>query len=283
MSGILPDGCRLKVHLQMPLICNMDPPCPYCGIYRSLHSDDVPPVTDVRRWFVALDDLSRKRGPLHVACLHGEPFADRDLMRVLGRLSEHNLIDCFSNMIRTADVIRESFGVPENLWVTASFHPHHWADVASFAERVADVRSMGVRCDRVFLVAFPPNIPRLQGWIGELVEIGLTPYVMPFTGELSGARYPEAHTDEEWSLISRYLAERFGEDGFMTSRKGRLCRAGIDIVFVDTDGAVRSCPSGYAHDLGNLLDGTMRTLDAPRPCLAPHCQCPDLWRLIISD
>jgi MoaA/NifB/PqqE/SkfB family radical SAM enzyme len=91
--------------------------------------------------------------------------------------------------------------------------------------------------------------------------------------------YPESYTEEQWAVVRRYLFDRFGENDFLISREGTLCRAGMDVIFVEPDGTAVSCPGTRTYNLGNLLNGTLRTLDGPRPCLSAICQCPDLWQL----
>jgi len=66
------------------------------------------------------------------------------------------------------------------------------------------------------------------------------------------------------------------EANLAPSYRGRRCWTGVDYFTVDKDGTAWSCRTAKRHKtgrLGNLYDGTVRLLDAPRACPWEICPC----------
>ncbi len=66
------------------------------------------------------------------------------------------------------------------------------------------------------------------------------------------------------------------EANLAPSYRGRTCWSGVDYFTVDKDGDAWSCRTAKRHGaghLGNVYAGTLRRLEAPRPCPWEICPC----------
>lgn len=277
------EDIRLTVYFQIPSICNMRPPCHYCGTLSDrVEIPSLPcPSQD---WWRAVSDLETSHGPMRLCFAFGEPYADIDLVRMLGVLTERNIVDTMTNMLVTRQCIEQYFIDPRNACLGATFHPHAWPSIDDFISEVGATMDLGVRSVSVFILGHPSHIPHLDHWRGKIADqLGLTSYVTPFLGMHEGRHYPSDYTEEELAKIKGMLIECYGvAEEVFSGTKGSLCRCGMDFIYVRWNGDVTSCPEWTSYPLGNLYQGTLEFLAEPMPCRSQRCTSPDMLRFRVD-
>lgn len=126
---------------------------------------------------------------------------------------------------------------------------------------------------KLMLLGYPPLIPNLDNYYSIFREFNFS--VLPFWGTYNGKNYPMDYTEEEQSIINRYVAQRENESFKTVPSKvtGRICRAGQVYAHIEPDGRVLRCGSGGEQIHQNFYDGDFRLLDKPSPCYAEYCRC----------
>lgn len=276
-----PSKTTYKLFLQVPNSCNMSPRCPYCWVSKEFSASVDGLSHSADRWLNGLHAAVGLYDVSHVAVMLGEPFSNPGTIRIMGDLSSRCWIDCVSNLMNVENAVRRRFSRPESLLLTASYHPHHWASIDDFTATITSIRRLGVVVGRAFIVGYPPNIPSIGGWKDELEKHDLVVHTTPFFGEVGGLMYPESYTDGERREVCQSMRDNFGQDDLMASFKGRLCSAGTEVAYVDSDGDARWCGQPGSPLLGNILrDEMWEKPIAPIICPMDRCGCPDLWKFV---
>lgn len=277
------DDCKLRAHVQLPMLCNMEPPCPYCGTREDwggkMHRLN---FDEGQRWYSALHDFSEEFGPVYHTVLWGEPTADDVLLKIFGKLTTRLHVEFVSNIVRDPAEWVVAIEDLESFSIVASYHPHYWGTTDRFLRRVDLLRGLGVSVDMVFVLAYPPNFDHCISARDELAAAGLTVALMPFGGEIGGMTYPRDYSGKMWSDLSEDLERMWGRSDLIRGTDERptgiICRTGIDYVWIGQNGDVYSC---YVHDramrLGNIFERNVRLLSRPMPCRAERCSCPDMY------
>lgn len=281
-----PEDCRLRATWAGPSTCNMTPPCPYCAV---AWSRALRPLGHARTPEVVLQALLRlavERGPLYLSVCYGEPLVDDEAAGLLGTLARYSKLDLVSNLTFPLERLRY---LPRNGNVAfcASFHPHYWGGTADFIAKRQAVQEAGFVVGVTEVVAYPPVLARLPGWLAELQAAGVPCGVLPFAGQYEGRQYPAAYTEAEWAEVLGGLAGFYAPEHQDLARgaspAGCRCACGHLYVWVDWDGTVRRCAAPNMPALGNLYDGTARLTAGPTPCTGTVCPCPDLWQFIVEE
>lgn len=278
-----PESCKLRAHIQLPMLCNMDPPCPYCGtrtvwggFQHGLSLDEG------QRWHSALSDFSEKFGPVYYTVLWGEPTADDTLITIFGRRTRDSFVEFVSNVIRPPSEWVRKIDDLQSFGIVASYHPHHWATTDQFCDRLDEMRDLGISVSMVFIVAYPPNFHQAVRHRDEIAQRGWSVALMPYGGDLSGCNYPRDYEGQMWSTLAMDLQRVWGRSdlirGTDSSPRGVRCRVGMDYVWIDSAGDAMSCyAEASAVKLGNVFERNVSLLTRPTVCRSPHCRCPDMY------
>lgn len=192
----------------------------------------------------------------------GEALVRRWYRAALARLTKLPAVrvaGAQTNLSGPLDFLRDARAEKLSLWCT--FHPE-WTDRERFVSRVREVRAAGARAS-VGLVGFRRFLPLARALRAELPEDVYLWINIPKSSEV----LDEAEMDalEAIDPLVRVNASRHPS-------RGRACLAGETSISVDGEGTVRRCHFVTAP-LGNLYEGELEAMLAPRTCPAPTCGC----------
>jgi len=252
--------------------CNYD--CTYC-IQSRRHRRGRPTPAQVEQ---ALRFFGTLPGTWEIKCSGGEAFAHRLFLdRVVPGLVERtphriSVLTNFSasrrDLMTFARLTRDRLSV-----FSASLHLEHTS-----AEAFADKASWFV--DQLYPdVRFVVNQVVLPGREAEALRCrrvveshGLRWFAQLYKVNGGVARYPDPEALH--SVIGEDPGPRVAN--VAPSYKGRACWAGAAYFAVDRHGDAWSCRTAKRHGaghLGNVLEGTVRLHDGPRPCPWDICPC----------
>lgn len=267
----------MRCHINLPMSCNMRPPCPGCGTLRDRISKGTRWLSydEGAEWFSAIRDLTESVGPLEITALWGEPFADPIFTSFLSRQSWiGNTVEIISNMID----VEQLYKFDEMPTIIGSWHPHHWS-LEDFMGQVGHARNIGATVSQIFLLAYPEQFEEIVVARDELLEMGESPAIMPFGGIVGGVDYPSGYQSDMWSVICEDLDRVWGGHELIVStegHEGRPCRVGHDYFCISSDGTVSACYMGGPR-LGNVFDRDVVLEPGPICCPFDRCPCPDMW------
>ena len=275
---------NLRLTLQFPAGCNMDPACPYCANRSERDEKSASFVGSINDWLESLRWLEVSHGPLHITSCYGEPLSDIGCVRLFADLSRSNLFDLVTNLVAPLEVI-DILPKNGNARLATSFHPHFWQDIHAFLAKRQAVRDMGIHCGITLIVAYPPYLNKLDGWKRAVEAVGGTVEILPFYGTFRGKSYPQDYTDVERLVVlgeqNKFYNRR--DASIVRYTRGVPCWAGCKYIYVHWNGDIHTCPSPFSPRIGNLLERNVRMEVGPTPCEADYCGCSDLWRYIVED
>ncbi len=222
-----------------------------------------------RRW-LAMKELY---GRCYLVVNGGEPFTYPEFDNIILRVSrDHWPINITTNLSRDLSSFT-SAADPRKISLSVSFHPEYH-DIEEFIPALSRLRDKGFQgCNNI--VAYPPLLEKLPGWLKSFEEAGHPLKINPFIGEYGGRGYPESFSPEEKKVMGM-------DEGWAgrKKRRSRGCAAGCCSALILPDGSVTRC--GQAGDraiFGNFFDADFRLLPAPAPCEDEFCPCEE-WRTI---
>lgn len=173
-----------------------------------------------------------------------------------------------------------------------SFHPE-FMTLESFLSHIRYLREQGCPVFATMVVT-PQLINQLTKIAGEfkkhdihfhpLLLLGpywgaLPKWIKKFCDTLSWEMninvYPKAYRRRGLQLIrDQYCSDLEFKYQNGEKTKGKLCYAGVDMVNIFMDGAVRRCFTAKMGTLEDLMAGRISLLKEPLPCPTNRCQCP---------
>lgn len=254
------------VSWNMNTTCNYR--CTYCT--QRFVDDRGQWARDLPRFLAAFRALP---GDWEIKLSGGEPFRHPGFLDAVGELAEGGLrvsvvtnlsADC-DELSAFADLTRGRPGL-----ISASLHLEH-VDPAEFCGKVAWLVAHHGGDVCVTCVATRGNLSRLQALRDEFDAAGIAFKVQPEKQDREVIDY----TEEERALLYR-LGGHNATGTIAPDLSGRACWSGARYLIVDHRGEAYRCyPSRRRRTerLGNLLDGTLRLRDGPRPCAYAYCNC----------
>jgi MoaA/NifB/PqqE/SkfB family radical SAM enzyme len=262
----------------LAFLCNYR--CPYCFLEWSEpalgHLHDGVTAGD---WNAFWDRVADRYGQFHIHIAGGEPFSYPGFPELARRVAARHVLSVNTNLSWDLATIDGKIA-PARLQITASFHPHY-ADAAAFLKKLQSFRDAGYRA-AVTTVAYPPFFEKLAAWRDLFRGAGIDFVTQPFQGGHGGKAYPKDYTAEERKFL-------YGESKFMPgegmahalrdkSPLGRPCAAGQRRFRAVANGKIFRCvPSVKLREteIGHIKDPALELFDAPKPCPAAVCYCPE--------
>ena len=275
---------NMRVGWQAPATCNMQPLCPGCCT-ETIREGKPPigcdPEALLQGWFW----LEKKYGPLCVSVAMGEPFADAQVIEIIGHLARRNRVEVSTNLLTPVEDLAR---LPrnDNVGIATSFHPHAWDDVDDFIAKRKAVEATGLRVGWASIYGYPPDLPHLEEWQARMRAEGITCLLQPFSGWWQYKHYPESYTPEEWAIFEHDAQTLYGEHAIDYAHaqgpgKGTPCYTGTRrYCFVSHSSDIWRCYMGDAEPIGNLCRRKLRLVEGPTPCPSEACSCPDMWGLV---
>ncbi len=270
------------------LTCNFR--CSYCFIDPRDLGSKVRRAGTPQQW---RDGFARtgKTWLLHLT--GGEPLVHPDFLEIVSLLSQDHYLSLNSNLSHgcieaLAQVVR-----PDRVhFINASLHWDERArkgGLTDFVRRVQLLQSAGFRV-MVSQVADPALLPRLEGVMIQMAELGITVFPKAMRGPYLGKEFPAAYSEVERILLKRLIAhartaagalrDALGEaptiDLFLEERRleersyrGRWCAAGPRFVRLDGFGRVMRCGSNISY--GSILAGNASLPPDIHRCRTSYC------------
>jgi hypothetical protein len=96
-----------------------------------------------------------------------------------------------------------------------------------------------------------------------------------YEGEYNGKTYPNAYTQDEIELITKYMSSGIEMPQYLKYRnfKGLRCGTGRLMMSMKPNGDLERCLSDYTG-LGNFFDGNYRFPKKDKKCKTDICTCP---------
>lgn len=203
----------------------------------------------------------------------GEPFTYPGFEEIILNASRvHWPINITTNLSKDLSSFTAAAD-PRKISLSVSFHPQYH-DADKFIRTLSALRAKGFHgCNNI--VAYPPFMDKLPGWLAQFEAAGHPLKINPFIGEYQGRRYPDSFTPQERKLMG--MGDNWAEQ---KKRKRAECGAGCCSALILPDGSVTRC--GQAGDravFGNFFDKDFKLLPAPAPCEDEFCPCEE-WRTI---
>ena len=253
-----------------------------------------PPPIDVDRVLAALEATGRTFKLSFSG--GGEPFLVPNLVQAAAELSRRHFLSVNTNLTSAAVAsFAEAVDPSRCDFIHASCHLEELERTGLMARYLRNYhllreRGFVVHC---CAVAHPRLLPELDRYREELAREGLPLQFSFFSGEHEGRLYPQSYTPEEIDRIRRppllpgvlqkslqeYVPRKYDlpeldDDLYdvLRSPRGKLCNAGFNAAFVDSDGAVWRCLR--IRDSLGRIDGDLRFEAEPYICQEEFCECP---------
>ncbi len=241
------------------------------------------------KWLAAWMRMYELYGSAKIGITGGEPSVYPRFLNLAEALVSRHRLYVDTNLSRPLSWVKEfaSRVRADRLDFGISFHPE-FARYEEFVEKMRVIHWAGYDY-RLFLVCYPPLLPRLALFQRELAREGFNVVVAPFRGAFEGREYPQAYSPEQEAVIAGMCRDLNVKYKSWVARQmdpvnpfGKPCHAGRVYIRVENDGSVWRCGQYFADGirmpLGNFLDPSFRLADEPLPCAATRCGCE--WRFL---
>ena len=204
---------------------------------------------------------------------------------MLKHLGKHHTLNVTTNFSFDAGKLIKEVGPMADkaaLVISASFHPEY-NNIEDFISKVRCLKAGGIYTS-VSMVAWPPSLKEIPKIKALMEENEIQFLLIPLGGNFLGKEYPDGYTQEErdylkkLSLVVSNKASKdmydFKVEGNDKKRPSKLCRNGMNFGMIRPNCDVfRCCTFEKDAYLGNIIDGSFRFLEEPRPCSIASCNC----------
>ena len=237
------------------------------------------------RWIAIWDDIYARYGGCHVSFSGGEPFVYPSFIEILQGMTRKHTIEISTNLSFDVRPLVEKVDL-KRVRMGCSLHPE-MADFEEFMSKIGMLKKYDFE-KWVTLVAYPGFLKDMKRYKERIEKEGIRFSMLPFNGKWEGRDYPKGYTEDEKKLIlelcgndevnRRTFEFRNDEKVNVESRKKGPCMMGQKYARIYPDGRVQRCCAKGAQELGNIIDGTFRLFEEPRPCGIENCPC---WKCMI--
>lgn len=278
-----------KVHWNWEIMLPCNYRCSYCVV----HNESAQFLTlDVPKWREIWTRIFKLYGCCQVRFAGGEPTIYPDFINLVSMILEMHTVDITTNL--SFDVEEWIKKVPsEGIAISGSLHLEHQTP-EEFLKKLLILREKGNQLISASLVAYPPDVHRVEA-IRELFEKNNVLFkIIPFNGVYNGARYPGAYTDEQRVILGMQV-QKTQDDLAKTLNKqwqdyanakpddknfmGMPCHMGEMYAKVYSDGTVRRCCHTGVDVLGHITDPNLRLFEKAEPCTVMSCSC---WKPMVE-
>ncbi len=264
--------------------------CPYCFFSSDILGEKLQAHASPKQWQSAFDATG------YIWLLHmtgGEPIIYPSFTELSEALTRRHFISINSNLSRPFQSFAERIDPARVSFINAGFHleeRERRSDNSAFLKNAELLKSKGFPL-LVSIVATPSALERFQEASDILAQIGIVPIPKVLRGPHEGQHFPEAYTDLDKARFRKFaeLARQFHEPLLSSASErpsidmfkdddlldgepsfaGQSCDAGHRFVKIEPAGEVIRCggPTRY----GNVLAGTFKRAEGPKPCNTRHC------------
>ena len=276
--------------------CNYD--CPHCCIPPKWRKDTPEVPFRVDQCLKAWQRIFDQKGECFIEISGGEPTTYPGFMDILTGITPLHRVGISTNLSFNSDQFIARLD-SQRIQIYPSFHPSH-ARAEPFLRRLDLLIQARFQCADPVIVAYPPELPRLNEYRRQFREAGRRLELLPFRGVFRGRDYPAAYSDEEKKLLKIAIEEKKDDADHeachrrervdfqldQKSPRGRQCRAGFLYARIQAEGSVFRCAPevelGQEQRIGFFYDEDFRMLDGAAPCICDTCPCPNEWTLLFT-
>ncbi|MBI3547466.1 MAG: radical SAM protein [Elusimicrobia bacterium] len=278
-----------KVHWNWEIMLPCNFRCSYCVVHNESAQFLQLPVADWRRIWTRMFKLY---GCSQVRFAGGEPTIYPDFINLVGMILEMHTVDITTNL--SFDVEEWIKKVPcDGIAISGSLHLEHFKP-EDFLRKLLILRERGNQLISASLVAYPPDIPRVEAIRDLFEKAGVLFKIIPFNGVYQGKRYPGGYTDEERRILGMQVEKSQDELGKTLNKQwqdyanskpddknfmGIPCHMGEMYAKIYSDGTVRRCCHTGVEILGRITDPNLKLFDEPKPCTVLSCSC---WKPMVA-
>lgn len=207
----------------------------------------------------------------------GEPLLYPRFNELINLLQQDHGIQISTNLFNKNVKSFANEVEPVNIYViNASLHVSEKNDTRmnKFIDNYHLLKKKGFEI-MVSYVTYPPLFNRIKDDFKRLKKEGIEQvHPLTFQGQYKGKTYPGNYTKKEMEIIRELTLEPMellvttGKMNF----KNKLCKAGKNYFYMETDGEVYKCAS-VRESCGNLFDNTFKPNESSLKC--PVNQCMD--------
>ena len=265
--------------------------CGYCFFSPEKLGSKLRTFAAPEQWAAAFD-ATGKRWLIHMT--GGEPTIYPKFTELCERLTKRHLISLNSNLSRASVRTLAGRVDPRRIsFINAGLHPGERLEHKGFKEFLGNARFLQDAGFRVFVtaVATPIVIANLPALASNCAAHGLHLAPKILRGPHKGKVYPWAYTRPQKERMRVFIARArdhytkayegwprpsidvLSDDDLLDGPpnfRGRPCSAGERFVQMSMDGEVRRC-NPERSSMGNLLQGTVRFAEGPKPCDTNYC------------
>lgn len=273
--------------------------CTYCFFkdeWKEKSKFNVYPGID--KWVEVWNGIYDKYGSCNIHITGGEPFTYPGIMELVSKLVVNHTIGFDTNLSFSPAEFLAKVTNPEKVSFSSAYHPD-FEQLTEYLNKLESLRNAGCKLSGFNFVAYPPVLSKLEEYKNKAKERGLDITVMPYRGFYNDKEYPGAYTPLEKAIVegkniadvqdevsnqdqkeesevnrpTKDMLEWYGDDN--NSREGKMCKMGEVYAKVHPNGNAHRCCMTWENWglLGNLLDGSFKFYDNPRPCPYAKCSC----------
>jgi hypothetical protein len=265
--------------------------CPYCygGKKENRHYWN----GDVAKWeqaFVKLDSEHGGAG-IYFVMSYGESMGMHGFYEAADMIGRHptwTLCMVTNLSFDPARLVATQLAKTGRLMLHPCWHPLGMADGdmvkgwERFKKHLLMLRAAKVPF-HVLFCWYPPQIklfPDVFDWLdANNIRVNVRRYIDTVGGlkighyQFFGKKYPKYYSDAELGYIYANTCPKVTKYGLdLTSPKGRLCTAGMNMILIKPNGDTSLCAdTEFTSCLGNIFDGTFKL--ATQPCRCPNGVC----------
>ena len=245
------------------LKCNLN--CFYCYQKKNVKGYEIP-LDKIREEF-------KKIGQIECFSITGgEPLLVKDLAKIV------NIVDAvrttiFSNMLLLTQDFLDKLG-NKKITFSTTYHYDSGVDVNEFIDKIklADKRFH----TRIVSVLHPKlSKTFVRNLSNKFKKENKTLIWKAFIGSYNNERYPNEDYMDKYKEFWWKDMQPLLDSKCQLSWKGRLCRAGKDLIYIACNGDVFRCVSSkiWGKPLGNIYKGNPGILTEPKICDYDVCKC----------
>lgn len=264
--------------------------CAYCffeGMWEEVDKKNL--QVPVEKWVEAFKRLQAKHEEMKITITGGEPTAFPGFIELISALQKFAFISFDTNLSFNEEFLVKFLKAadPKRMFLGASFHPE-FAVENEFKRKLERLKKAGFDF-RIHYVTYPPHIGAMEKFRKEFMGLGFRFTPIPFRGNYSGMKYPEAFTEAERLAIYGVAdkiepkdSEWVASQVVQVKSKGRKCQAGLKYARIDCDGTVYLCGNDFTksdmkYKLGNMLNADFAMNIEAVVCRQETCPCEFRW------
>jgi len=259
----------LVLHWKITDYCNFS--CPGCsGKAKKAGRRYIPEKIDISALKKTLDGLNQT---IKILFTGGEPLLIENIIEVFEEVTSENYMALITNLTNSkVKGLSERINPERVEFIKASSHlleleKHQLLDTFLDHYNLLQDKGFNICTEEV---GYPIMADKVEKYKKIFLDRGIELNFQAYRGVWQGKQYPEAYTDEEYSIFN--FTDLGAATPAMHNRKNKKCNAGYNVIIGYHDGSICRCYS-LPDYMGNLYTG-FKLDDTLISCPLDYCDCP---------